>query len=121
MLTGTIFESRASRAVRTSADAPPSGEPERKLLEAILQDAIECWQRCALIADKWAVSPSFTCFGQRQREYIDADPWLFGEYDNYPLFSFTKICDCLGIDPEFIRRRLLEWKRAQFSASEEKH
>jgi hypothetical protein len=87
-------------------------EPERKLLEAILQDAIECWQACAVIARVWRVS-GYSSMGKRQREYFEADRWFFGEYDNAPLFSFQQICDCLGLDPDFIRRRLLEWRDRQ--------
>lgn len=82
--------------------------PERKLLEAILTDAIECWQECAVVATTWQVSGY--SMGKRQRAYRDADFWIFGDYDNAPYWSFTEICGCLGLDPEFIRRRLLEWR-----------
>jgi hypothetical protein len=87
-------------------------EPERKLLEAVLEDAIQCWQACAVIAPVWRVS-GYSSMGKRQREYFEADRWFFGEYDNAPLFSFQQICDCLGLDPDFIRRRLLEWRESQ--------
>jgi hypothetical protein len=92
--------------------------PERKLLEAILTDAIECWQLLALhpIASRFenVRSP----IGKRQRNYRDAHFWFFGDYDNAPYFSFTKICDCLGLDPDFIRRRLLEWRRKELQRLE---
>jgi hypothetical protein len=85
-----------------------SDDPERRLLHAVLRDAIECWQRLA-----FAGVPEYGLVGRRQRDYREAEFWLFGQYDNAPFFSFTKICDCLGLDPDFIRGRLLGWKRAQ--------
>ena len=93
-----------------AGEAEAENEPERKLLEAILQDAIECWQRCALVAHNWRLS-IHNPMGRRQRDYREADFWLFGDYDNEPYFSFAKICDCLGLVPDDIRRRLLEWKQ----------
>jgi hypothetical protein len=85
---------------------------ERRLLEGVLRDAIECWQACAAI-------PTAAWAGQRRhRLHREADFWIFGEYENAPFFSFTKICDCLGLDPNFIRRRLLEWKHAMGAAKE---
>jgi hypothetical protein len=121
----TIFESRPSGAVRTSqtpllgsADAspsvaplPPAHEPERKLLGAILQDAIECWQALAPHPIAIYLENARTPMGKRQRNYREAHFWFFGDYDNAPYFSFTTVCDGLGLDPEFIRRCLLEWKR----------
>jgi hypothetical protein len=113
-LGGALAATPSALPLRRAAKTEAEGcvEPERKLLEAILQDAIECWQACAVVARVWRVS-GYSSMGKRQREYFEADQWFFGEYDNAPLFSFQKICDCLGLDADFIRRRLLEWRERQ--------
>ena len=98
---------KAKRGPRNEAQG--STEPERKLLGAILQDAIECWQACAVVAPVWRVS-GYSQLGKRQKNYYEADFWFFEEYDNAPYFSFQKICDHLGLEPDFIRRRLLDWR-----------
>ena len=79
---------------------------ERRLLIAILNDAIECWRSSITFSrDRSYVSGSW--------QYLDREVhfWIFAEYDNSPFFSFTRICDSLGVDPVFVRRRLLEWRR----------
>jgi hypothetical protein len=82
-------------------------EGERRMLRQILVDAIECWQSVSTIGamDRNSVP------GLRERLYREADFWIFGEYDNGPFFSFAETCDCLGLNPDFIRRRLLERRR----------
>jgi hypothetical protein len=81
-------------------------EAERRMLLEVLADAIECWQ----FASTSGVTDG-TYITMRERLYREADFWIFGEYDNSPFFSFTQVCHCLELDPDFIRRRLLEWRR----------
>jgi hypothetical protein len=82
-------------------------EGEKKLLQEILIDAIACWRSFAAdgIMDEQYVT------GSRERLYREANFWIFGDYNNAPFFSFTQICDCLGLDPNFIRRLLIAWRR----------
>jgi len=82
-------------------------EAERRMLREILVDAIECWQAVSL---RGFVNGDLVA-GLRERLYREANVWIFGEYDNAPFFSFTQVCECLGLDPDFIRRRLLQWRR----------
>jgi hypothetical protein len=74
---------------------------------ATLIDAIECWRSSILFSLKRGshVPGSW--------QYLDRDVnfWIFGDYDNAPFFSFTRICDFIGLDPVFVRQRLLEWRR----------
>ena len=89
---------------------------ERNLLQEMLIDTIECWQVGAAYAARWdrlSRRSFYTPVGRRYHLYREADFWIFGEYDNAPFFSFTKVCDHLGVDPDFIRRRLLEWRRKE--------
>jgi hypothetical protein len=82
-------------------------EAERRMLQEILADAIACWQSVSAIG---VIDGNYVT-SLRERLYREANFWIFGEYDNAPLFSFAQICDCLGLNPDFIRRRLLEWRR----------
>ena len=82
-------------------------EGERRMLQQILVDAIECWQSVSTIG---AINGNCVP-GLRERLYREADFWIFGEYDNGPFFSFAETCDCLGLNPDFIRRRLLKRRR----------
>jgi hypothetical protein len=82
-------------------------EPERRMLREMLLDAIECWQS---VSASSLMSEDFVS-GSRDRLYREAHFWIFEEYDNSPFFSFTQVCECLELDPDFIRRGLLEWRR----------
>jgi hypothetical protein len=82
-------------------------EGEKRMMQEVLIDAIECWQSVAAIGliDENCVTST------RERLYREAHFWIFGDYNNTPFFSFTQICDGLGLNPDFIRRRLVEWRR----------
>jgi hypothetical protein len=82
-------------------------EAERQMLREVLIDAIQCWQSVAPIA---GLKENYVT-SLRERLYREAHFWIFGDYDNTPFFSFTRVCDCLGLNPDFIRRRLLEWRQ----------
>jgi len=85
-----------------------AGDGERRLLWAILLDAIVCWQsNCGYTS------------GERARLYGRADFWIFGQYYNPPFFSFVQTCECLRLDSDFIRRGLLDWRRRQPPSDEE--
>lgn len=82
-------------------------EGERRMLQVMLIDAIECWQsvpEVEIMGEHYVAS-------LRERLYREAHFWIFGRYNNAPFFSFTQTCDCLGVNPDFIRRRLLEWRQ----------
>jgi hypothetical protein len=68
-------------------------EPIRRLMIAMLVDAVQCFQA-----------------GERQtvkrKEVWDARTWIFGRYADFP-FSFVNVCAELGVSPHRIRRQLL--------------
>jgi len=74
-------------------------QPERSLMFAVLLDAVECFQKYALLDDEHAT-----------RLFREAENWIL---DNDPewLFSFINICDTLTIDPHYLRKGLLHWKQ----------
>jgi hypothetical protein len=85
------FEAEADEVASTSA--PES--PERRLLLAVLLDAIVCVQRI----------PS-TPPGRLRRELEDSKRWVRSENRAWP-YSFVNVCEALGLAHEPIRRALL--------------
>ncbi|HLK11614.1 MAG TPA: hypothetical protein VKW76_09550 [Candidatus Binatia bacterium] len=73
-------------------------EGERRLMVAVLEDAIDVYRkRC-------------TAHDRRGRElFEEAEAWIEST-DRRWLFSFENICDVLGIDADYLRRGLREWK-----------
>ena len=70
-------------------------EPEQKLMFAVLEDAIYCFQRYASACDKL-----------RTRQFLDAKQWIMEEDGDWP-FSFANICEVFGLSPQYIRAGLL--------------
>lgn len=71
-------------------------EGEKRLMIAVLKDAVEC-------LDKYRGSKS----SAGQCQYQSAIEWV-EDTDTDWLFSFTNICDLLGFDPEYLRDVLLK-------------
>jgi hypothetical protein len=73
-----------------------AGEMEsiKKLMTAILVDALQCYQT-----------------GRHQNvkrvKALEACTWIFGSYADFP-FSFTNVCDELGVSPDRLRQQLRE-------------
>jgi len=81
-------------------DQETSGrQPERSLMFAVLLDAVECFQKYALLDDEHAT-----------RLFREAEKWILAN-DREWLFSFINICDALTIDPHYLRKGLLHWKQ----------
>ena len=74
-------------------------QPERTLMFAVLLDAVECFQKYALLDDEHAT-----------RLFREAENWIL-DNDREWLFSFINICDALTIDPQYLRKGLLHWKQ----------
>jgi hypothetical protein len=75
--------------------------PETALLYAVLEDAFVCFQKRFEIKNLYA-----------QRAAKAAEKWFFDD-DSRELFSFLSICTALGLEPEFIRKKLKLRKRAR--------
>ncbi|MBI3301067.1 MAG: hypothetical protein HYZ72_03170 [Deltaproteobacteria bacterium] len=76
---------------------------ERRLMVAILEDAVECFQK-----HLWATD-------NRSRQLrAEAERWFLSDDDSWP-FSFVSICDALDLHPAFLRRGLLAWKAQQLA------
>lgn len=80
---------------------------EIQLLYAVLQDAIECFQK------------GVDAQGRRPlRLAQEAEEWLFANDTHWP-FSFLNICLVLDLSPEYLRRKLIQWRRQQLAKREE--
>ena len=71
-------------------------EGEKRLMIAVLKDAVEC-------LEKYRGSKNSAA----QCHYLSALEWV-EDVDTDWLFSFTNICDLLGFDPEYLRETLLK-------------
>jgi hypothetical protein len=70
--------------------------PERRLLLAVLEEAVGTYQRC-VAADL-----------HLRAIFADVDEWFASDESDY-LFSFIGICDALGIEPAYVRTGLSRW------------
>src|ERR1700730_3368540 len=76
-------------------------EPEKRLMLAILEDAIKCFQQNLLVRS-----------GRKKRLFEEAEQWITDVSGDW-IFSFETICDTLGVNPEYVRQGLLRWKEKQ--------
>jgi hypothetical protein len=75
--------------------------PERKLMAAVLEEALLDYQRCS------------NADGNKERErFAEAEAWIL-ETDTEWIFSFVNCCEALGIAPNYLRQGLLRWKQGK--------
>jgi len=76
---------------------------ERRLMAAILEDAIDCFQKYLWAKDN------------RSRNLrLEAENWFLSDDDSWP-FSFINVCHALDLEPGFLRRGLMSWKEHQLA------
>ncbi|HEU4341178.1 MAG TPA: hypothetical protein VFU31_06380 [Candidatus Binatia bacterium] len=73
-------------------------EPEKKLMLAVLEDAIACFQKYVSARD-----------GKGKMLFQEAEEW-FQEKGGDWLFSFSNVCETLGFNPDYLRQGLAQWK-----------
>jgi hypothetical protein len=79
-------------------------EGEEGLMLAVLDNAIECFQKYVL--------------AQREREkrlFQEAEEWILEKNSDW-FFSFENICETLQLYPDYIRQGLLCWKEAKLKS-----
>jgi hypothetical protein len=72
---------------------------ERRLMVAILEDAVDVYRKQAGARDR-----------KRRQLFEDAEAWLESS-DTSWIFSYENICDVLGIDAGYLRKGLRAWKQ----------
>jgi len=73
-------------------------EPEKRLMLAVLDDAINCYR-----------DNLFSQRGKNKRLFAEAEEWIATPGGDW-IFSFDNVCESLGFNPEYLRRGLLRWK-----------
>jgi hypothetical protein len=68
--------------------------PERRLMAAVLRDAIDCFIRDCFAPNR-----------HRKRSYREAEEWFFTG-DDHGVFSLDNVCGILNLDPGYIRRTI---------------
>lgn len=71
---------------------------EKRLMLAVLQDALDCFQKYAFSKD-----------GPGRQLFADAESWIQCE-DRDWYFSFENICETLEINPEYLRCGVEKWR-----------
>jgi hypothetical protein len=74
---------------------PGGGEPEKRLMAAVLKDAIHTYQTLAS-------APA-------RRRFEEVRDWFASDDTTYP-FAFLRICDVLDLEPDWVRAGLAQWR-----------
>lgn len=81
-----------------AAPSDPRSEPERRLMVAVLEEAIG-----SLLAGIGEVTP------ERRAVAREAERWFASDAHAGP-FAFASICDVLDIDPTRVRETIAAWR-----------
>lgn len=77
---------------------------EKRLMLAVLEDALDCYQKYAFARD-----------GHGRQLFDEANEWI-SSGNRVWFFSFENICETLGINPEYLRRGLENWRGCMSAA-----
>jgi hypothetical protein len=78
-------------------------EPEKRLMLAILKDAIHCFQ------DNHSAR-----HGKKKRLFDNVQRWFFAASSGW-VFDFDNICSVLGFNPDYFRKGLVRWMEKELS------
>jgi hypothetical protein len=70
---------------------------EQRLMVAVLENAVECYQKYALLPNRRA-----------RRLFKETHEWIYCDETDWP-FSFENICAALAIDAGYLRSGLERW------------
>jgi hypothetical protein len=83
-------------AVGTRLDARL--QPEKRLLLAVLEDAVAAFQRHTLGRTRRA-----------ERLFAEVEAWFASDANDWP-FAFVNVCHALGLDVHYMRAGLRRWR-----------
>lgn len=81
--------------------AEPSLQPEKRLMLAVLENAVATYQRHALATGR-----------RGRRLFGESEEWLVSA-ECGGVFSFENICGALQLDPECVRAGLRRWRHRE--------
>jgi len=79
-------------------------EPEKKLMLAVLEDAVACFQKYVFARD-----------AKGKALFRETEDWVLEPHGDW-LFSFANVCETLGFEPDYLRQGLIKWKQQQLAA-----
>ena len=82
-----FFDSRASVVTLS---------PETALMYAVLEEAFLCLQKTGKLTP------------HVRSQALDARNWFLSD-DSHWIFSFIPVCEALGLDPGYMRKKLKDW------------
>lgn len=71
---------------------------EERLMCAILEDAVDVYRKCA-----------GATHGHDQTLFAEAERWIESD-DRSWIYAFETVCECLGLDGDYLRRGLRSWR-----------
>ena len=75
-------------------------EGEKRLMAAVLADAVECYMK------------NWNAVDARGRSlFEEAEAWIYGDAGGDSFFSFRNICDVLGLDSDYLAEGLEKWRQ----------
>jgi hypothetical protein len=80
-------------------------EGERRLMLAVLEDAVDSYRKYALARDP-----------REQACFLEAREWFVSD-DRSWLFAFENVCDVLEMEPDYLRSGLDKWRRQLTAAA----
>jgi hypothetical protein len=80
-------------------------DPVKRLMIAVLQEAMVDFE-ANVSAKGW----------KKRNLFREAKDWIFDESRDW-IFSFENICEVLGLDPDYVRGRLLLWSARKLATS----
>jgi hypothetical protein len=78
-------------------------QPEKRLMLAVLEEAVGTFQKNALSPNRRA-----------RRLFTDVEEWLASEDREWP-YSFVNICQALSLEPHYLRTGLRRWREREQS------
>ena len=79
-------------------------EPEKKLMLAVLENGVECFQKYASARDR-----------KGRLLFQEVEYWVEDTNRDW-LFSFANVCETLGFAPDYLRQGLGQWKVAKLKS-----
>lgn len=84
-------------------------QPEIRLMLAVLEDAINCYQDNIFALNK-----------KRIQLYKEAEEWFMSDDASW-IFSFESICSLLNLEPNYFRQGLYRWTAKHKAGRKLKH
>ena len=84
--------------------APKPESDKRRLMLAVLEEALTTFQR-GLVSD----------VAERRKHACEVETWVASDAVDWP-FAFENVCDCLGIEPDYVRRRMNALRRSIYGS-----